>query len=131
MNKTPVSEGYLKYAGYSVGQQGPPVRKRCEILDYCYQHGIVHPSVFPEWYVKEWGAPGTSARLRKMANCLNTFCENSEKQLSPLTESIENWKADLIYLRYKYYEGHYSDSGGLDFFEWPGPRFDAPDLCDR
>ena len=48
MNKTPVSESYLKYKGYSVGQQGPPFRKRCEILDYCYQHGIVHTSVFPE-----------------------------------------------------------------------------------
>ena len=126
MNKTPVSESYLKYKGYSVGQQGPPFRKRCEILDYCYQHGIVHTSVFPESYVKEWGAPGTSARLRKMVHCLNAFRENAEKRLSPPLEAIEDWKADLAYLRSEYYEGRYSDSEGPDFFRWPGPMFDAP-----
>ena len=120
MNKTPVEVGYLKYAGYSVGQQGPPVRKRHEILDYCYQHGSVPPSVFPEYYIKEWGAPGTSARLQKMANCLHTFRENTKNQPSPSTEAIEDWKTDLTYLRSEYYEDRYSNSEGLDFFTWPG-----------
>ena len=120
MNKTPVQVGYLKHEGYSVGQQGPPVRKRHEILDYCYQHGIVPPSVFPECYIKEWGAPGTSARLQKMANCLHTFRENTKNQPSPSTDAIEDWKADLTYLRSEYDEDRYSDSEGLDFFTWPG-----------
>ena len=128
MNKTPVSQGYLKYKGYSVGQQGPPIGKRREILDDCYQHGIVPSSIFPEWYANEWGAPGTSARLRKMANCLNTFLETNEKKLTPSTEPIEDWKSDLAYLRSKYYEGNYSDSESPGFFGWPGGlRFDRTD----
>ena len=103
--------GFLKYEGYSVGKTGRPTANRRKILDYCYLHAIV-PSVFPIDYASEWSDPGTSDRLRKLANCIAAFCRNAKKKNYPPLEAIKCWEDDLEYLRHRYYEGRY-------VFEWP------------
>jgi len=66
-------------------------------------------------YVRQWGAPDTGTRLRKMAEGLATFARNAKPRRNPnLTEAIRQWNDDLEGLRRAHNVGR-SD------FPWPAP----------
>jgi len=103
---------YLKHEGYRVGKHGPSTAKRHDILRHCYLRGRV-PSVFPDWYIEEWGTPASSVRLRKIAESIAAFCRNHKRLPSPSRVAIEDWELDLAWLYDNFYKGNYQ-------FAWPG-----------
>lgn len=104
--------GYLRRQGYRVGKNGIPEYKRRQILEYCYQRGVL-PADYSAEYVQSWGAPGSSARLHKIAESIASFCRNYRRKAGASPEAIHDWEADLEWLRKTFYEGRF-------FFSWPG-----------
>lgn len=107
-----LENGYLKHEGYRVGKHGMPRDRRHGILSHCYLYGVV-PNSFPDWYIEQWGRPGSSHRLQKIAESLAAFCRNHMRRPNPSRDAIEHWEDDLAWLRETYYQGKYQ-------FVWPG-----------
>ncbi len=104
--------GYLKYCGYTVGKYGLPVHERRRLLEKSAYFGDV-PGVFPASYMGEWGRPGSAMRLQKMAGTIANLCKNSKKRRNPAyRRAIEEWEADLSWLKKTFYDGRY-------IFSWP------------
>lgn len=106
------SEGMLAFLGYRVGTtQGVGDQIRRQILDAAFE--AVLPPVNDREYLREWAAPGTASRLRRLANEIARFARNAKRKRSANMESaIADWEDDLHYLYRKYYVGKFG-------FGWP------------
>jgi hypothetical protein len=101
----------LRYLGYHVGAKGLSGEERRAILDAVYLEKL--PSVNSRTYMSEWGQPHTGVRLKKLAETLAALTRNEKRKRAAASRSaIEEWEADLEYLRQKYYVGRYD-------FVWP------------
>lgn len=107
--------GMLSYLGYRVGATaGVSVGIRHQILDICFDAPL--PPINGMDYMRSWGPPGTTVRLRKLANELASFARNGKrKRNANLSNAVADWEADLKYLYQHYYVGRFR-------FSWP--RFD-------
>ena len=104
-------EGVLAFMGYHVGSKGIPKNKRIQILDYLFHEKA--PRVNSSDHMEEWGAPKTARRLKKLADCLASFCRLAQgHQYADMQAPCEEWETDLEYLRKTYYVGRYD-------FSWP------------
>jgi hypothetical protein len=103
--------GLLKFMGYKVGKNGRSLRARQQILAKVYDMNPI-PNKFPTSYIKEWGTPGSSKRLKKMANSLATFCKSAKRKSNQPEDAITEWETDLAWLKSNYYNGRYR-------FQWP------------
>jgi len=98
--------GLLRQYGYKVGANGLPERQRRQILDSVFLKPF--PFVNDTAYLREWGEPNTSQRLQKLANCIATFARIAKRRrTSDCSESIQDWEADLAYLKRTYYDGRF------------------------
>jgi hypothetical protein len=102
--------GLLGFKGYTVKVGGPSTTARQRILVGVYTNPV--PNEFPAYYIRQWGIPGSSKRLNKMANTIATLCKNYKRRSNPLSSTIAKWESDLAWLKANYYDGHYR-------FEWP------------
>ena len=105
--------GVLKYYGYSVGGNGLRISERRLILDKVF-HSTIPKGVWKYSYLKEWGEPKSSTRLKKMANSLASFCKNQKKRNHKLAAS--HYESDLEWLKKKYYKNSLR-------FKWPRANF--------
>ena len=66
--------------------------------------------------MKEWNAPKTPWRLKKIANCLATFAKNAKRRSNSdsFRQAIEDWEDDLAWLKRNFYTGIYDSK-----FVWP------------
>lgn len=107
-----LKEGMLKYLEYQVGRtngQAPIVRQA--ILRRVFE-GVLPPA-FPPDYMAQWAAPGTAARLRKLAETLAALARNFKRQHdSRFDDAIADREADLRFLYDEYYIGRFA-------FAWP------------
>jgi hypothetical protein len=104
-------EGLLKYVGYSVGKKSETARFRRRMLAEIFCGPI--PPVFPKDYQKEWGDPGSVARLRKLAESIAAFARNAKRKKSAnMQAAVQDWEADLEFLYDEYYCGKFN-------FGWP------------
>jgi hypothetical protein len=108
-----LSEGLLKFMGYVVGgTSGKDEDERQHILSVIFDGPI--PPVFPRVYLAEWSRPGTSFRLRKLAETLAAFTRNAKRRREAnLDSAIADWEEDLEFLFHKFYRGRFG-------FGWPG-----------
>lgn len=98
--------GLLRQYGYKVGVNGLSESQRRRILDSVLLEPF--PFVNDTAYLREWGKPNTAQRLQKLANCIATFARNAKRRrLSSHSESIQDWEADLAYLKRTYYDGRF------------------------
>lgn len=67
-------------------------------------------------YLDQWGEPRSSVRLRKLALWMASFCKLNKLQMLRSGQdfglAIEQREADLVWLKNKYYQGHFR-------FWWP------------
>ncbi|PZO34899.1 MAG: hypothetical protein DCF17_19810 [Shackletoniella antarctica] len=104
-------EGLLRQCGYKVGMNGLSQRERSEILDAVFLCPL--PKIEDRAYLEQWGNPKTSRRLQKMAESIAAFTRNARRHNSKdFSKAIQDWEADLVYLKEKYYNNHFS-------FRWP------------
>lgn len=104
-------EGLLRQYGYKVGASGLPVSQRRQILDSVF----LQPLAFLDdtIYLSEWGEPNTSRRLQKLAESIAAFTRNAKRRnMSSFSKAIQDWEADLAYLKRTYYDGRF-------YFQWP------------
>src|SRR5205814_877233 len=71
------TEGILSFMGYHVGQYGVIASHRQDILDYVFHEQL--PRVNNGEYMRSWGTPKSSSRLRKMAESLAAFARNAKR----------------------------------------------------
>lgn len=102
-------ESFLMHSGYNVRASGPPDAHRRQILRHVYEKARV-PSTFPR--AADWGAPGTSKRLCKLAVTIASICTLHKKRSMPPEQAIKKWEADLRWLKRRFYHGHFQ-------FRWP------------
>lgn len=104
--------GMLSYLGYRVGKTaGVSDGIRRQILDLCFDSPL--PPINGLDYMRSWGAPSTTARLRKLAHELASFARNGKrKRAANLASAVADWEADLNYLHRRYYVGKFR-------FAWP------------
>ena len=109
------SVGMLSLLGYHVGQtNGVSPAMRRAILDRIFSGGL--PPVLPSAQLAEWDLPLASGRLKKMADCLASFCRLAKRQDGrQMHDAIADWEADLAYLYDRYYVGRFH-------FGWPVVR---------
>lgn len=100
--------GVLKYMGYTVGRKGEPRARRQAILHRIF-HSIL-PVVNSHSYIRQWGNPQSKARLKKMADCLATFCK--KQKVKGNIEAASDYESDLAWLRENFYRGRFR-------FNWP------------
>ena len=104
--------GMLGFLGYHVGETQPtPLDVRWCILQYVFECHL--PPLNDRNYYLEWGNPGTSRRLSKMANTLAALTRNAKRRdATSYAKAIDDWERDLVLLYVRYY---------LDVFhfEWP------------
>ncbi len=105
-------DGMLSYLGYRVGQtHGVPSNIRRAILNQIFSGHL--PPVFPEPYLNEWHAPGSSLRLKKLAETIAALTRNAKHRKDvDMTDAVRAWEQDLRFLYDKYYVGHFR-------FVWP------------
>ncbi|MEN4447992.1 hypothetical protein [Mycobacterium sp. SM3041] len=96
------SAGILSTMGYRVGRNGLRDAARRSILSEVMGVEIVAASPAANDYVDEWGEPGSSRRLKKMANAIAAFARNARKRSGDFSVAIEAWEADLIWLQLTY-----------------------------
>ena len=105
--------GVLAAMGYHVGKKGLNVSARHSILQTAYTNSV--PFVEMD-NMKEWNAPKTPWRLKKIADCLATFAQNAKRRVNSDSywQSIEDWEDDLAWLKRNFYDGVYDSK-----FVWP------------
>lgn len=105
------TKGLLGHLGYRVGNDGLPEEERRAILDNVYLDDL--PPVNSSDYMAEWGRPSTGPRLHKLAKSIAALTRNAKRRrTASLATSVDEWEADLEYLRAEYYVGRYD-------FAWP------------
>ncbi|MBS5905150.1 hypothetical protein [Roseomonas mucosa] len=107
-----LKHGVLQFVGYKVGNtDGEPQGVRERILSELFSGPI--PPAFPPAYLDEWGKPGSSARLKKMADTIAALARNAKRRRDArMMFAIRDWERDLEYLYLEYYVGHFQ-------FDWP------------
>ncbi len=106
----PYDKGLLGCIGYRVGTQGAVPSKRRDLLDFAYAGTL--PNVNSPDYMKGWGMPKSATRLRKVTESIAAFARNAKRNPRKSSVAIEEWEADLLYLKAAHYLGRYS-------FPWP------------
>ncbi len=105
--------GLLKFMGYRVGHSGiQKAKKRRDILRKVFTS--VLPNVYSPSYMSKWGNPKTSARLKKMAISIASFCKSNKRRKNPkpYALAIAHRESDLKWLYETFYRGRYT-------FMWP------------
>ena len=65
--------------------------------------------------MREWAAPDSPARLRKMAESLAAFARNAKRRKNQnVVEAVRNWEDDLGFLRRVFYVSKFKFA-----FDWP------------
>jgi len=107
-------DGLLSFMGYHVGESSSlSSDERRRILDYVLTERI--PNVNDPAYMAQWGEPGASRRLRKMAESLAHFARSAKRNpYADKTMAISEWESDLAYLRQKYHR-----LGTKHTWQWP------------
>lgn len=96
--------GMLTAFGYHVGRtNGVRAELRRLILDDIFS-GVL-PPLNNASYMRQWGGPAQSGRLKKLANTLAALARNEKGRKLELAPSQR--EADLDYLYGKYYLGHF------------------------
>ena len=105
-------EGVLLALGYHVGQTHPvSAAVRQQILRHIVEGEL--PPIRSHDYMRDWGAPGTADRLKKLAETLAALARNEEhKMQSSLRKAIAEREADLRFIYEEYYVGKFD-------FVWP------------
>lgn len=104
--------GLLTLSDYHVGEtNGLPEQRRRRLLNYIFLEDDLRDVDDPA-YKASWGAPKTSDRLKKLADSIATFARNAKNHPNDLSRAIEEWEADLDYLKSTFYD----DWGD---FPWP------------
>lgn len=104
-------EGMLRHYGYKVGIHGLDESERLKILNSIFLYPLM-PMDDSE-YVSEWGEPKTARRLQKLAESIAAFTRNAKRRNeSSFSKAIQDWEADLAYLKKAYYDNCFS-------FTWP------------
>jgi hypothetical protein len=106
-------KGLLGHYGYKVGRHGLSQNERLELLDSIFLNPL--RPVEDRDYLEGWGKPGSARRLKKMAESIASFARNAKRRNGKqnLSKAIQDWEADLEYLRKKYYYNERSP------FKWP------------
>lgn len=104
-------EGLLSVLGYHVGYNSwLSEKKRQELLSCAFEVPIGH---LKKGLDKEWGAPRSAARLKKIACSIAAFTRNAKRKKNmDYRQAIDEWESDLAYLYKKYY---------LDYFQFAWP----------
>ena len=85
------SEGILGKIGYSVRADGPTERSRRTLLSRFFEGAISIPQGLPEEYVRDWGIPLSSQRLKKMAYSIAWFIRQRKSYERPHYGAIESY----------------------------------------
>lgn len=108
--------GVLAQAGYRVGaSRGEPMPARRRILARVFDGSLEGVSSNDDW-----GAPGSAERLKKIAFTIAALTRNAKRRGPQMRQAVDDWEADLDYLRERYYVGRFG-------FRWPdtGTRLGA------
>lgn len=99
-------KGVLRLNGYSVGKGKEDESWRRGRLAIVFESSEIE---FPEpKYKVEWHTPKSGRRLEKMANCLAAFCRlQRQREDVRWALAIEQWEADLAWLKRTYYDGQF------------------------
>lgn len=109
-----VEKGPLRRSGYRVGKGGEMTEERRTTLKevFTIDHGEF-PGAYPIGYLDDWGQPESGMRLKKMADSIASFCRTHKRQSNPSQQAINDWEADLKWLKKTFYHP-------LNFgFNWP------------
>lgn len=92
--------GVLREMGYRVGRtNGLATSARRRILQRVYDAELVATSQEAEDYIREWGAPASAVRYRKMARCLGGFAAGARRKTgADMSDAIADWESDLLWL---------------------------------
>lgn len=112
-----VEKGPLRRSGYHVGETGETIEVRRKALEDLFAESREgFPGTYPFGYLDGWGNPESGVRLEKMANSIATFCRNHRRRENASAQAINDWEADLRWLKNNFYHP-------LGFgFDWPGAR---------
>lgn len=103
-------ESVLRLMGYSVRAGGPDLQTRREVLKQTFESTSL-PGLRDPRHAKQWGPARSSQRLSTMAEFLRWLISF---QGIDKPEARERWKADLEWLRTRFYEPTMR-------FDWPIP----------
>ena len=96
--------GLLSLSGYHVGRTSSlRTSGRREILNWIYLEDDLGDLDDRE-YARTWGAPGSSKRLKKMADSLAAFISHRRDVPADYSIAISHWEADLRYLKDTFHE---------------------------
>lgn len=103
----PYEEGLLRQYGYRVGMSGLLESERWEILDTVFLHPLLQMANAA--YLSEWGEPKSAKRLQKLADSIAAFTRNAKRRnRGSFSKAIQDWEADLAYLKRTYYNNRFS-----------------------
>jgi hypothetical protein len=88
--------GLLRTMGYRVGAEHEEEWLRREILKWVLLHEI--PFVHSVGYMRQWGAPGSSTRERKLNNVLMGFIEGTWRRTS-YGQALKHWHEDKRFVQ--------------------------------
>jgi hypothetical protein len=90
------SSGVLSEMDYHVGKNGLAPADRRRILQKVLEAELVATSPETEDYVREWGAPRSVERRRKIARCIAGFAAGARrKTAADMSAAIADWESDL------------------------------------
>lgn len=99
--------GMLLYLGYSVGKYAALTQERRQTL-LLRAFAMNLPPLNGPAYLREWGAPGSPSRLRKMAVSIAALTKNAKRRRQMnMQTAISHWEADLRFLRKRLYVGKF------------------------
>ena len=106
--------GMLAYIGYKVGAGSPLVDEQRRALLLRIFAMNLPPLNGPD-YLREWGAPSSPSRLRKMAESVAALARNAKRRRNASWQiAINHWETDLRFLRARLYVGKFG-------FGWAWP----------
>ena len=78
--------------GYAVGKtNGRPVAERRDIIEFTLSAEL--PSIFPESYRIEWGAPMSTRRMKKIINHLSSLADLRSGRKN-FEVAVQHWRED-------------------------------------
>lgn len=87
--------GVLRRLGYQVGNDGMPLAKRRELLDFAMTGQL--PFTGSPAHMLEWGEPLSPARYRKLHRVL-TVLQSGARSKGNMARAEQNWRQDLEYI---------------------------------
>ncbi|MCS3616301.1 hypothetical protein [Salinibacter ruber] len=94
----------LGHLGYSVGHSGENRARRREALRKGFKMEKTSlPGEYSTRYIEKWGPAESGARLKRIADHIATHCRNNKNNPADYDLAIEQWEADLGWLKKKYY----------------------------